>query len=56
MITNVQLSNEDRKRIIRLGLHLDKADWFSERGVFKVSEAVRWLVMRGLEASERSAR
>ena len=56
MITNVQLSADERKRIIRLGLHLDKADWFNERGSFKMAEAVRWLALRGLDASERSVK
>ena len=49
MITNVQLSAEERKRIIRLGLHLDKADWFNERGSFKMAEASVGLRCVGLK-------
>lgn len=54
MVTNVELENDLRKRIIRLALHLDKADWFNTRGSFRMSEAVKWLVVRGLESAERS--
>ena len=54
MITNVTLSNEERKEIIRLGLVMDRVDWFNERGAFKMQAAVRWLVTLGLEAAQKN--